>query len=473
MVQATINSVPSILAEYDSPNFLCDNYDRFCERILDDLGCSASSNDNNARTIVGCTDNDVRQYVGACECEAPYELIASATVTSQLVTNRIEPDMRWMLEPWSSGPPYDYALSYQNICSTTLRRLGCSASDMTITTSTTGATNANEWKCECGALTQPTTIVRNLIMDAINDHNSETLPIFENPVYLTRPLSIAMIFICGKIGAIIAAYITLPPIVGYICAGIAIQNFLDRSFLIHGSSELKKISLLVVLMRAALSLRVKDVWRDKAVTSTLSTIPFLCEFSCWMLVGSWFFPGWSFAEMGLFASVAAPLGPSVIINQMLGVVGSKKRDYGCVPKQMLMIAPLEAVLAIVLFGFFQSYNQTEYGENTQMPWVPSEPLWLTTLFLPLNFVLSCLLGITIGYLNSKYIDWRSTHRPGGGGGYEFLWVRLKKNPQMGSHTADFVFVTLVSCYTMTTLCNPLYIRFATGTYKDVGCTPLC
>ena len=105
--------------------------------------------------------------------------------------------------------------------------------------------------------------------------------------------------------------------------------------------------------------------------------------------------------------MAAPLGPSVIINQMLAVVGSAKRDYGSVPKQMLFIAPMETVLAIVMFGLFQSYNQKEH--DVDMPWVQPLPLWLNALLLPVNLVFSCFLGALLGYANSKYIDWRSTY----------------------------------------------------------------
>ena len=44
-------------------------------------------------------------------------------------------------------------------------------------------------------------------------------------------MSLALVLICGKLGAIIATYISLPPIVGFLLAGLAIQNVLNPMFI--------------------------------------------------------------------------------------------------------------------------------------------------------------------------------------------------------------------------------------------------
>lgn len=450
-----INDVPSILANYDPANFVCAKFDSFCDQILQDLGCIRQA---NSFTSIGCPGypeiaNDISNYAGTCECIYPYPISAGEAVTKQLLANRMTPDLHWILEPWSTGPPYDYQSSYAIVCEKVLTRAGCPESLQTIST-TAG------YVCTCGTLTTPSAYVSDMIMNQVNKWNSETLPIFENPIHMSRPLSLALIFVVGKIFAIVFTYLTLPAVLGYIMAGLAMQNFLDPTLLLTGCREVKTLCLVIVIMRAGLSLRVRDFYANQLSTLVMSSIPFCGEFCVWMFLGRHYFDGWTLAETGLFASALAPVGPSVIINQMLAALGSTKRDYGTVPKQMLISAPLEAVLAIAIFGFFQAYNEKE--DNTMSPWVKQQPLWLNAVLLPVNLLFSMLLGILLGWANSLYIDWRSTHRPGGGGGYEFLWVRLKKNPQMGSHTADFVYVVLVSSFTMTALCQPQYIQFATG-----------
>jgi len=69
---------------------------------------------------------------------------------------------------------------------------------------------------------------------------------------------------------------------------------------------------------------------------------------------------------------------------------------------------------------------------------------------------STVLGIFCGYLVSKYIDWRVTIKT------DFIWVKVSKNPQMGSSTPDLVYVLLVLCYTMYSLCNKGYIQQCSG-----------
>jgi len=448
-----INGVPSILANYDPANFLCAKFNTFCDQIMQDLGCIPGGASSTGCPGFPAVENDISHYVGTCECNNPYPISAGDAVAKQLLNNRIAPDLHWILEPWNTGPPYDYRSSYAIVCEKVLTRAGCPEYLQSI------STNAG-YVCSCGTFTAATQYVSDLIMNEVNKWNSATLPIFENPIHFSRPLSLAMIFIVGKIFAIVFTYFTLPAVLGYIMAGIALQNFLDPTLLLTGSREVKTLCLVIVIMRAGFSLRVRDFYANQLSTLVLSSVPFFGEFCVWMFLGVYYFDGWTLPETGLFASAMAPVGPSVIINQMLNILGQTKRNYGTVPKQMLMNAPLEAVLAIAMFGFFQAYNEKE--DNSVSPWVKQQPLWLNSLLLPVNLVFSCFLGILLGWGNSLYIDWRSTFRPGGGGGAEFLWVRLKKNPQMGSHTADFVYVVLVSCFSMTALCQPQYIQFATG-----------
>ena len=127
--------------------------------------------------------------------------------------------------------------------------------------------------------------------------------------------------------------------------------------------------------------------------------------------------------MGLLASIMAPLGPSVVISTMLGYIASPKKDYGYVPQQTVTSAPLEAVIAIVLFGIFSNLEQTV--SPPLYPWVKVLPLWLNCLLIPVNLLFSSVLGFFVGLMVSKYINYR-VHLT-----TDFIWVRVNKNPQMG------------------------------------------
>jgi NhaP-type Na+/H+ or K+/H+ antiporter len=366
--------------------------------------------------------------------------------------------MSWLLEPWNSGPPYDIERSFTDICALMLDRVGCPKENQTNSADVT-LVSASNYQCTCGKLSLPTVVVTNLITDKINDYSLRTLPVFADPVYLSVPLSMCIVLICGKLGAILAVYLNLPAIIGFLLAGVGVQNILSPMFLKGAgfpypspASELKTIALVIVLMRAGLSTRLDEIYRSSVASLTLSTLPYFGEFFMFMYVGHKIF-GWSVIDMGLFSSIMAPLGPSVVISGLLQLL-SQKKDYGFLPKQMLISTPIEAVVAIILFGIFSTLETTSVPP--MYPWVKLYPLYVNCLLIPLNLLFSTVLGIICGWCVSQYVNYRVTKKT------DFIWVRISRNPQMGSSTADLVFALLVTCYTMMSLCNMQYIQQASG-----------
>jgi hypothetical protein len=448
---------------FDSKNFFCDHYELFCEQILDEIGCS---HNETQRINEGCSpgNNLGTDFVGTCTCLSPiYFDAAGVRVTQQLIQNRIAADVPWMLEPWNTGPPYDMIQSFTSICDTALSRLGCqdqykviNATDYVIVN---GKKQSN-FVCNCGSMTEPSKQVNRMIMDKFNLYHMQSTPVFDDPVYLSVPVSICVTLILGKLGAIVAVYFKLPPIIGFLLVGLGIQNILNPMFLKGAGfpfpspgNELKTIALIIVLMRAGLSIKFDEIYATALPTLLLCTLPFLTEFFLWMYVGQTFFH-WEIIDMGLWASVMAPLGPSVVISGLLQLLANKKKDYGYPTKQIIISTPIEAVLAIVFFGIFQNLEQT--SRSTLYPWVNPLPLWLNALLVPVNIMFSVVLGVIVGFFCSKYIDWRSHIKS------DFIWVRANRNPQMGSSTADLVFVLVVLCYTMYSLCNNQYIQQCSG-----------
>jgi hypothetical protein len=445
---------------FDKPNFMCYNFDSLCENFLDQLGCTTT-------VVEGCpgypeVPNDVANYVGTCECTAPFFYSAGgAQITRELLGNRISPDMYWLLEPWNSGPPFDVVTSFNAVCGLLLDRIGCPADNQTIITDSTLVSTTN-FQCNCGTglTTLSTVVVTNAITDTINKHDLQTLPIWSNPVYLSVPISMCITLICGKLGAILAVYCALPSIIGFLLAGLGIQNILNPMF-IKGAgypypspaSEIKTVALVIVLMRAGLATKLDEIYQNSVASIALSTIPYFCEFFVFLYAGQKVF-GWSSIDMGLFASIMAPLGPSVVISGLLMVLSDRTKNYGFLPKQLLISTPIEAVIAIILFGIFSTLEETSVPPLA--PWVKVHPLYVNCLLIPLNLAFSTAMGIICGVLVSRYVNYRVTKKT------DFIWVRISSNPQMGSSTADLVFALLVTCYTMMSLCNNNYIQQASG-----------
>ena len=53
------------------------------------------------------------------------------------------------------------------------------------------------------------------------------MPIFEDPVLMNIQLSMAIVFIVGKVFSVIANLIGVPPVIGFILGGMAIMDFVN------------------------------------------------------------------------------------------------------------------------------------------------------------------------------------------------------------------------------------------------------
>jgi hypothetical protein len=415
---------------FDPENFLCHKIGEFCDNILEEIGCGKNA---TVRINTGCPNNFLPDFDGtnACLCKDPVFYDATTRVTQQLIGNRITPELSWMLEPWNSGPPYDIKLSYTKICSLMLDRIGCPSANQTIVAEDfklVAGVKSEDFKCSCGKLTTGDNMINYYIMDKLNDYDLRSTPIFADPVYLSVPLSMVAILIIGKIGAICAVYLKLPPIIGFMMGGLAIQNIINPMFY-NGdgypypspASEIKIVALIIVLMRSGLSIKFDELKATAIVSGVFSWLPYFAEFFLWMYIGVYFFH-WRTIDMGLMASIMAPLGPSVVLSGLLQMVAGKK-NYGYVPKQMIITTPIEAVIAIVLFGIFTNLEQA--SGNPLTPWVKNMPLWESCVLIPVNLIFSMVMGVVVGWACSKYINWRAKIKT------DYIWVRASKNPQMG------------------------------------------
>jgi len=447
---------------FDGHYFLCDHYEDFCSNALDEIGCGVEPND---RTILGCSiPQQLASYSGTCTCHNPIHITkAGLRVTQQIISNRMpSSDVHWMLEPYVTGPPYDIKLSYKIICKETLDRLGCPVAQQTVSAADGNDLEPDQFACTCGLLTEPSNHVLRLIFDYINLYEGQSHPVFSNPVMLSVSMSACCVLLVGKLGAVIAVYFKLPAIVGFLLAGVGIQNFLNLMFLKGAgypfpspASELKNIALIIVLMRAGFALHVGEIKKTLVASISLCTLPYFCEFFFWLYCGKVYF-GWSTISMGLFASIQAPLGPSVIISALLNILAVPKVDFGYVPKQILTSTPIEAVVSIILFWIFANLEQTT--TDSMYPWVKVLPLWLNCVLIPVNILFSTVLGVLVGWLASLYINWRvaQVHT------HPVLWESVNRNPQLSGSTGDLVYVLVVVCYTFFSLCNKGYIQQCSG-----------
>lgn len=230
-------------------------------------------------------------YNPSCTCSDPYvpSDITTGRLGELLFDNRAKPDILWHLLPWQSTK-YDIAASYAAFCLTALERLGCPESAITINT-TAPSLNASspdynpDWQCQCGAYDAGNTRAYENIVDKLADLSLQQLPVFRDPVYLSVQLSLALLVIVGKLGSILASALRLPAIIGFMLTGMGMQDIISRG-LIKGAStlgakffsEMRVLALIVVLMRAGLTLKPRALIAKGVMTVMLSVTPYFCEF---------------------------------------------------------------------------------------------------------------------------------------------------------------------------------------------------
>jgi hypothetical protein len=98
--------LPEIVYSTDRDNFMCFTFKEMCNNFLDQIACEDTS-----RSILGCNP-DLANWSGTCKCNGhPVWQDKGSRISKELIDNRIKGDIGWMLEPWASGPPFNFDAS--------------------------------------------------------------------------------------------------------------------------------------------------------------------------------------------------------------------------------------------------------------------------------------------------------------------------------------------------------------------------
>lgn len=166
--------------------------------------------------------------------------------------------------------------------------------------------------------------------------------------------SLSLIFLVGLAMAAISQKLKLPRLIGMLLSGIVlgpyVLDFLDPSIL-GISSELRQMALVIILIRAGLSLNLSDLKQVGRPAILMSFLPALFELSAYIILAPALL-GVNRLEAAMMGSVLAAVSPAVVVPMMVRLMeegyGTKKR----VPQLILAGATLDDVFVIVLFTTF-------------------------------------------------------------------------------------------------------------------------
>ena len=212
--------------------------------------------------------------------------------------------------------------------------------------------------------------------------------------------SLALIFLVGLAMGAICGQLKLPRIIGMLITGIVlgpyVLDFLDPSIL-SISSELRKIALIIILLKAGLSLDIKDLKKAGRPAVLLAFVPASCEIIGYVLLAPVIL-GVSTVEAAIMGAVLAAVSPAVVVPRMVMLMEQKYGTKKAIPQMIMAGASCDDIFVIVLFTTFLSMAQG--GSAHIMDFVN----------IPVSIVLGILLGIVFGLILYLFFETSYAHK---------------------------------------------------------------
>lgn len=212
--------------------------------------------------------------------------------------------------------------------------------------------------------------------------------------------SLALIFLVGLAMGAICQKLKLPRIIGMLVTGIVlgpyVLDFLDPSIL-SISAELRKMALIIILLKAGLSLDIQDLKRAGRPAILLSFVPATCEIIGYILVAPPLL-GISRTEAAVMGAVLAAVSPAVVVPRMVNLMEKKYGTEKAIPQMIMAGASCDDIFVIVLFTTFLNMAQ---GGSARV---------LDFLNVPISIVLGILLGAVIGYGLAMFFETAYAHK---------------------------------------------------------------
>lgn len=209
-------------------------------------------------------------------------------------------------------------------------------------------------------------------------------------------LSLAVIFIIGFFMADIFSRLKLPRIIGMLLSGIVMGSYvldwIDPSVL-NISYELRQIALIIILIKAGLSLDLSDLKKVGRPAVMMSFIP-----ACLEIIGYIIFAplllGITRLESAVMGAVLSAVSPAVVVPRMVTLIEEKKGTAKSIPQMILAGASCDDIFVIVLFSTFATVAQ---GGTVNVS---------NFLNIPVSVILGVFLGIFSGIILNKVLEFQ-------------------------------------------------------------------
>ncbi|MCR4742170.1 MAG: cation:proton antiporter [Treponema sp.] len=206
--------------------------------------------------------------------------------------------------------------------------------------------------------------------------------------------SIAVILLSGLFLGFLCKKINFPSLFGMIIAGVIIGpyclNLIDSSIL-NLSTEIRRIALIIILIRAGLKLNFSDLRKVGRPAILMCFLP-ACFEILGMVILAPLLLGMNRLDAAILGAVIGAVSPAVVVPRMIKLID---KGYGVnkgIPQMILAGASVDDVFVIVMFTTFTGLAQ---GQEVSA---------MAFLNIPISIILGIGVGFLVGFLPYKYFS---------------------------------------------------------------------
>ena len=202
--------------------------------------------------------------------------------------------------------------------------------------------------------------------------------------------SLAFIFLAGLAMAAVCERIGLPRIIGMLFTGIVlgpyVLNLLDPSIL-GISSELRQMALIIILLKAGLSLNIADLKKVGRPAMMMAFVPASFEIFAFFL-----FAPYVLGITRVEGAVLGAVSPAVVIPRMVQLMENSYGTQKSIPQMIMAGASCDDIFVIVLFTTFVRMAQGGSAKASDF------------VQIPISIVFGVVLGAAAGYVLARVFE---------------------------------------------------------------------
>ncbi|MEF9959736.1 MAG: cation:proton antiporter [Niameybacter sp.] len=202
--------------------------------------------------------------------------------------------------------------------------------------------------------------------------------------------SLALIFLCGLLLGGLLKKLGLPDLLGMLITGIVLGPYalnLLNPTLLQLSADLRQIALVIILLRAGLSLDLNALKKVGRPALLMCFVPALLELLGVLIIAPKLL-GISLLDAAILGTVLAAVSPAVIVPRMLHLIEENRGTHHSIPQLIMAGASVDDIFVIVLFTSFTGIAEGGHFSLESFIGIP----------------LSILLGIGVGLLIGLFLS---------------------------------------------------------------------